>query len=202
MRIFVLLLFMIVNFNVNAQITGYKVGDIASDFNLKNIDGKQVSLKNYTNAKGYIVIFTCNTCPYSIAYEDRIIALHNKYSPLGFPVIAINPNDPNHPGESYVNMQERAKSKKFPFAYLMDPDHIFTKKYGANRTPHTFILSKGTNGNMVEYIGAIDSDTDNANGGGDKFVELALNSLLQNKKPETTFTKAIGCTIKWKKTTS
>lgn len=182
-----------------AQTEGYKVGDTAVDFDLKNIDGKQVSLKNYENAKGYIVIFTCNTCPYSIAYEDRIIAIHNKYAPKGYPVVAINPNDPNHPGESFVQMQERAKSKGFPFVYLSDPHQVYTKLYGANRTPHTFILSKTSTGNTVEYIGAIDSDTELVKEGGDKFVEMALNSLLDNKKPATSFTKAIGCTIKWTK---
>lgn len=182
-----------------AQTEGYKVGDTAVDFDLKNIDGKQVSLKNYENAKGYIVIFTCNTCPYSIAYEDRIIAIHNKYAPQGYPVVAINPNDPNHPGESFVQMQERAKSKGFPFVYLSDPNQVYTKLYGANRTPHTFILSKTSTGNTVEYIGAIDSDTELVKEGGNKFVEMALNSLLDNKKPATSFTKAIGCTIKWTK---
>lgn len=182
-----------------AQTEGYKVGDKAVDFDLKNIDGKQVSLKNYEDAKGYIVIFTCNTCPYSIAYEDRIIAIHNKYAPKGYPVVAINPNDPNHPGESFVDMQERAKTKGFPFVYLSDPNQVYTKLYGANRTPHTFILSKGSTGNTVEYIGAIDSDTELVKDGGDKFVEMALNSLLENKKPTTSFTKAIGCTIKWTK---
>lgn len=185
---------------VFAQTDGYKVGDIATDFNLKNIDNQQVSLKNYNDAKGYIVVFTCNTCPYSIAYEDRIIALHRKYAPLGYPVVAINPNDPNHPGESFVQMQERSQSKQFPFVYLSDPNQVYTKLYGANRTPHTFILNKGVNGNTVEYIGAIDSDTEMKNGGGDKYVEMALNSLLENKKPATNFTKAIGCTIKWTKT--
>ncbi len=199
MKKLLLFLFILSAFTVNAQTTGYKVGDKATDFNLKNIDGKQVSLSNYEQAKGYVVVFTCNTCPYSIAYEDRIIALHNKYAPLGYPVVAINPNDPNHPGESYVQMQERSQSKGFPFVYLSDPNQVYTKAYGANRTPHTFILNKTAEGNIVEYIGAIDSDTDLANGGGDKFVELALNNLLENKKPALNFTKAIGCTIKWTK---
>ena len=73
--------------------SGYKIGDTAQDFNLKNVNGKKVSLAGIKNAKGYIVIFTCNHCPYAIAYEQRIIELHQKYAPLGFSVIAINPND-------------------------------------------------------------------------------------------------------------
>ncbi|MEO8933180.1 MAG: redoxin domain-containing protein, partial [Xanthomarina sp.] len=74
--------------------SGYKVGDIATDFKLENIDGKMVSLSDYKEAKGFIVIFTCNTCPFSVAYEDRINALNKKYESQGYPVIAIMPNNP------------------------------------------------------------------------------------------------------------
>ena len=95
-----------------------KVGDTAPDFALKNIDGKTVSLADYTNAKGYVVIFTCNTCPYAVMYEQRIIELHDKYAAKGYPVIAINPNDPDvKPGDSFEKMQQRAAAKEFPFIY-------------------------------------------------------------------------------------
>lgn len=91
---------------------GYKVGDTATDFKLKNVDGNMVSMADYQEAKGFIVTFTCNTCPYSQAYEDRIIALHKKYAPKGYPVIAINPNDVKESRkDSYAHMQERAKEK-------------------------------------------------------------------------------------------
>ena len=73
---------------------GYKVGDVATDFSLKNVDGSMVSLADFSDAKGFIVIFTCNMCPYSVANEDRIIALDAKYKSKGYAVIAINPNDP------------------------------------------------------------------------------------------------------------
>ena len=93
---------------------GYKIGDIATDFKLKNIDDKMVSLADYSEAKGYIIIFTCNTCPVSVAYEDRIIALDKKYKNIGFPVIAINPNDPEvQQGDSFELMKTRAKEKQF-----------------------------------------------------------------------------------------
>jgi len=92
--------------------SGYKIGDKAEDFRLKNVDGKMISLKDYKNVKGYIVIFTCNHCPYAKAYEQRIIDLHKKYQPLGYPVVAINPNNPEvNPEDSYEMMQERAKAK-------------------------------------------------------------------------------------------
>src|SRR5687767_14125155 len=91
-------------------------GAKALDFKLKNVDEKMVSLEDFKDAKGFIVIFTCNHCPFSKAYEDRIIDLHNKYASKGYPVIAINPNDSKlEPEDSFENMQKRAADKKFPF---------------------------------------------------------------------------------------
>lgn len=198
-KLIVLLLFSMGSY-VMAQSPGYQVGDVVSDFNLKNIDGKNVALSQMKAAKGYIVIFTCNTCPYAIAYEDRIVSLNKKSSLLGYPVVAINPNDPGtQPGDSYEKMQERAADKGFTFPYLMDPDHLITKKFGASRTPHVFLLQKTAKGNVVQYIGAIDSDTEGKDPDKINFVENAIQALNSGKKPEVTVTKAIGCTIKWKK---
>ncbi|KQC01047.1 thioredoxin family protein [Pedobacter sp. Hv1] len=179
---------------------GYQVGDVASDFNLKNVDGKNVSLASYTNAKGYIVVFTCNTCPVSKAYQDRVEALNKSYAAKGYPVIAINTNDPvTSPGDSYAKMQERAKEKSFSYAYLEDPNHVYTKKFGANKTPHVFVLQKTAKGNEVAYIGAIDNDQEEVNASRTMYVQSAVNALLEGKKPAITSTKAIGCSIKWKK---
>ena len=98
---------------------GYQIGDIAEDFNLKNVDGNNVSLADYTNAKGYIIVFTCKTCPVSKIYQDRVESLNKMYVSKGYPVIAINTNDPiASPGDSYVKMQELVKEKKFSYAYL------------------------------------------------------------------------------------
>jgi len=185
---------------VKAQTDGYQIGDVAADFNLKNLDGKNLALADIKSAKGYIVIFTCNTCPYAVAYEDRIIALNKKYAALGYPVVAINPNDPGaQSGDSYEKMQQRAKEKGFNFPYLMDPDHIITKQFGASRTPHVFLLQKTAKGNIVKYIGAIDSDTEGTNSDKIKYVENAIQAISAGRNPEVTTTKAIGCTIKWKK---
>jgi len=176
---------------------GYQVGDKAQDFKLKNIDGKWVSLEDYKDAKGFIVIFTCNHCPYAKAYEDRIIALDKKYAPLGYPVIAINPNDPvAYPDDSYENMQKRAKEKGFTFPYLFDEQQTVFPQFGATRTPHIFILSKAGSDMTVEYIGAIDDNYEDASKVTNKYVENAVNALLAGEKPQVTFTKAVGCSIK------
>ncbi|MDQ3142217.1 MAG: redoxin domain-containing protein, partial [Bacteroidota bacterium] len=98
----------------------YEPGDKAADFKLKNINGKMISLADFNNAKGFIVVFTCNHCPYAILYEDRLIDLHKKFEKMGYPVIAINPNDPDVvPEDGFSEMKSRAKRKKFPFVYLM-----------------------------------------------------------------------------------
>ncbi|RZK53989.1 MAG: thioredoxin family protein [Pedobacter sp.] len=199
MKRILLACFIMLGITAQAQ-TGYQVGDITADFNLKNIDGRKVSLANYADAKGYIVVFTCNTCPVAKAYQDRVEALNKEFAPKGYPVIAINTNDPiASPGDSFEKMQERAKEKNFSYAYLEDPDHIYTKKFGATKTPHTFVLQKTAKGNEVAYIGAIDNDQQEENDSREVYVKNAISALLNGKKPSVTTTKAVGCSIKWKK---
>jgi peroxiredoxin len=178
---------------------GLKVGDQAMDFNLKNVDGQMVSLAGNQEAKGYILIFTCNTCPYSVAYEDRIIELHNKYAPKGFPVVAVQPNNTQKsPGDSFDKMKKRAKDKGFTFPYLMDQTQEVTRTYGATNTPHVYLLNRSSKDSFViEYIGAIDNNSRNAAAADKHYVQDAVDNLLNGKAVQTTKTKAIGCTIKW-----
>lgn len=180
--------------------SGYQVGDEATDFKLKNVDGKMVSLSDYKTAKGFIVIFTCNHCPYAKKYEDRIIALDKMYKDKGYPVIAINPNDPAvQPQDSFAEMQIRAREKGFTFPYLMDEGQKIYPIYGATKTPHVYILKKENGKNIVKYIGAIDNNYENPNDVSDYYVQDAVNQLLKNEPVKTEKTVAIGCTIKVKK---
>jgi peroxiredoxin len=183
-----------------AETPGYQTGDVATDFNLRNVDGKMVKLADFKKAKGFIVVFTCNHCPFSQAYEQRIINLHNKYAAKGYPVIAINPNDAKRePEDSYAKMQELAKAKKYPFVYLHDETQQIAETYGATRTPHVYVIQKTKAGNTVQYIGAIDDNYEDEKQAKEKYVEVAVNALLNGKAVVKTNTKAIGCTIKWKK---
>jgi len=180
--------------------TGYAIGDEATDFSLKGTDDKMYSLSQFADVKGFIVIFTCNHCPYAKAYEERIVSLDAKYKSLGYPVIAINPNDPAaQPEDSFDLMKTRAKEKGFTFPYLMDEGQKIYPQYGATKTPHVYILQKENGKNIVKYIGAIDNNHENANDVTEKYVEAAVDALLKNEPVKQTETVAIGCTIKVKK---
>lgn len=177
--------------------SGYQVGDIATDFSLKNVNNKKVALADFKDAKGFIVIFTCNHCPYAKAYEDRIIALDKKYKKLGYPVVAINPNNPEvQPADSFELMQERAKEKGFTFPYLFDEGQKIYPQYGATKTPHVYILEKTKAGNVVKYIGAIDDNYSDEAAVKTKYVENAVEALLKKQEVPVKTTKAIGCSIK------
>jgi peroxiredoxin len=180
------------------QLTGYKVGDVAADFSLKNVDNSMVSLANIKDAKGFIVVFTCNHCPYAIAYEDRLIALQKQFKPLGYLVVAINPNDPAVVAEdSFEEMQKRAKDKKFNFAYLFDEGQKVYPVFGATRTPHCYVLEKNAENQLiVKYIGAIDDNHENPAEVKATYLADAVNALIAGKQPTPDFTKAIGCSIK------
>jgi peroxiredoxin len=180
---------------------GLKPGDAATDFKLLNIDSSMIGLSSYKQAsKGAIVIFKCNHCPFSIAYEDRIIALHEKYAVKGYPVIAINPNDAvQYPSDGFSEMQVRAKEKGFKFPYLHDETQAVAKAWGAERTPHVFVVKKEKKKWMVKFVGAIDNNTDDAAAADKKYTEMAVDALLAGKEPEIKSVKAIGCGVKWKK---
>ncbi|WP_333694903.1 thioredoxin family protein [Flavobacterium sp.] len=180
------------------NVNGYEIGSVATDFTLKNIDNTNVSLKDFKSAKGFIVIFTCNHCPYAVAYEDRIMALDKKYKSLGYPVIAINPNNPEKQKEdSFEKMQVRAKEKGFTFPYLFDAGQKIYPQYGATKTPHVYILQKTAKGNIVKYIGAIDDNYSDESAVKVKYVEDAVDALLNNQDVKIKTTKAIGCSIKF-----
>ena len=177
--------------------SGYDIGDIATDFNLENIDGKFVSLSDFNDAKGFIIVFTCNTCPYAVLYEDRIEALNKKYTSQGYPLIAIMPNNvQTKPGDSMKSMKQRAIDKGFTFPYLMDAGQKIYPQYGATKTPHVYILESTTRGPVVRYIGGIDDNYKDATLVKTNYVEDAIEALKKGNLIKQTKTKAIGCSIK------
>ena len=122
-------------------------------------------------------------------YEQRIIELHDKYAAKGYPVIAINPNDPEvKPGDSFEKMQQRASAKEFPFAYLFDDGQAVYPAYGATKTPHIYLLDANK---TVQYIGALDNNPQDAEAVSTRYVEDAIAALEAGNKPATTFTLSL-----------
>lgn len=178
---------------------GYAVGDKVTPFTLKNVDEQMVSLADYSTAKGVIVVFTCNHCPYAKAYEQRIMQLAETYAAQGFPLLAINPNDPNRvPEDAFDQMQARAKEKGYTFPYLVDGTQEVARIFGATKTPHTYVLeNKGADGFIVRYIGAIDDSPMDAEAVDKTYVADAIAAVNAGELPNPSETRAIGCTIKW-----
>ena len=182
-------------------ISGYEVGDIVEPFTLKSVSGEMVSLSDYSGEKGVILIFDCNTCPYSQAYRERIKDLNEMYADKGFPVVAVNPNDPaQQPGDSFDAMVDYAKKHQYKHPYLQDTKQTVARAFGATNTPHVFVLKNEDGKFRVAYIGAIDNNTRDASAADKHYVQDAVDALIQGKVPAENKTKAIGCSIKWKST--
>jgi len=174
------------------SIAQVNVGDKAPEFKLLNTDGEMVALSDYSKEDGVILVFTCNHCPYAKLYEQRIIDLNKKYQSKNYPVIAINPNDSvAYKVDGYSYMVQ----KQYDFPYLLDNKGVFSQ-YGATKTPHIFLLKNKGDQFEVAYIGAIDDNPQEASEVKEKYLELAIQSLIEGKSLKYTTTKAIGCSIK------
>lgn len=198
-NLFSLLFLFLFALTAHAQ-KGYQVGNTVAPFELKNVDGKTLSLQDYTaDQKGAIVIFTCNHCPYAKAYEKRIIELDNTMRPKGFPVIAVNPNTQTVEADSYAAMQKVAEVKNYPFPYLADDDQGIARRFGAKKTPHVYVLERDGDDLNVAFIGTIDNNARNAEQADKHYVQDAINNLLDGKVVNPKEVPAVGCTIKWAK---
>lgn len=181
--------------------SGLQIGDTAPDFELEGTDGQMHSLATTVDAngkapKGYIVTFTCNTCPYAKGYEGRLVALHEKMSPMGYPVVAIQPNDVSiKPEDDLPAMKKRAAERKFGFAYLLDREQSVFPAYGATKTPEIYLLDASR---VLRYHGAIDDSAQDPEGVSVNYVEAAIAALEAGKDPDPQSVKAIGCSIKVK----
>ncbi len=173
-----------------------QIGQPAPDFNLLGVDGRTYSLANLKDAKLLVIVFTCNHCPYVIGSEDRIIQFYRDYAPRGLSMAAINSNSAeNHPEDSYENMVQRAREKKYPFVYLRDESQDVAKAYGALRTPHFFLFGSER---TLQYTGRMDDNPRDAALARTHELRDAVEALLSDRVPPVTATNPIGCNIKWK----
>jgi peroxiredoxin len=162
------------------------LGQVVESFTLNNTvigQPKTVSLNDYKDSKGVVVIFMTNGCYHCIQYRERIKSLHHNYKNKGFSVITVNPSDPSYaPEETFEEMQKSASKEKYEFPYLQDPDQALTRKYGVKYTPEAFVIVKKEKDWVVGYYGAIDDDLENKKSNKITFVENVINALLNNKK--------------------
>lgn len=172
------------------------IGEVAPDWkDLKGVDGKTHSLADLKDKQCVVIVFTCNTCPYSQDYEGRLIALAQAFSVNGkCALVAINSNKVK--GDQLPDMQERAEAKGFNFPYLHDDTQQVARSFGANYTPEFVVLDKDR---KVVYLGAMDDNADPAKVQ-KKYVEVAVASTLAGKSPEILETPAVGCAVRYERT--
>lgn len=181
---------------VSAENPKLKIGDAAPEWTgLPGTDDRQHSLRDLEDRAVVVVCFTCNSCPYSVDYEDRMIAFAKKYADHreGVVLVAINAN--NKPSEKLDMMKQRAREKEFPFIYLQDESQSVADSYGASFTPEFFVLNRER---RVVYMGAMDDKTNAAEATQD-FVDLAVHASLKGKLPETREIPARGCAIPYRR---
>jgi len=167
----------------------------AADFRLPGADGKDHALTDYPDKKAVVVVFTCNHCPAAIGAQDRIIALQRDYAAKGVHVIAINSNeDEAHPDDGFDKMVVRAREKAFNFPYLRDRSQAIAKAYGAQRTPHFFLLDADR---KVAYHGRMDDNPYEEGKQTTSELRDALDQLLADKPVTVAPTNPIGCNVKW-----
>jgi len=180
---------------------GLKPGDKAAWFSLQSVDGTTVSLSDFKSQKGVILVFTSNPCPFSKAYEQRIIELHHKYAALGFPLVAINSNSPEiSPDDNFSQMKQRSDEKSYPFPYLKDELEEVCKAYGATRNPQFYLLEKSGDSFKIAYVGALDDNVLDYRSVSNTYLENAIRALLIGERPQPDSTKPFGCIIKTKGT--
>jgi peroxiredoxin len=172
------------------------IGDAAPEFSdLKDAAGKAYSMADLKDKDVVVLVFTCNTCPTAVDYEDRLIALGKKFAADSrCALVVINPNKVE--GDLLPQLGEKAKAKKFNFPYVHDDDAQSTAKaFGATYTPEFFVLNKER---KIVYMGAMDDST-KPEGVKTEFVSLAVEAALSGKTPEVTETVARGCTVRYAK---
>ena len=166
-----------------------------AEVKMADVGGKNVSLKDAMGENGLLVVFSCNTCPWVNAWEDRYISVSKLSQKKGVGMIAINPNEGSRGnGDSMDDMQSRAKKAKYDFYYTLDKESKLASAFGASRTPQIYLFNnKGT----LVYRGAIDDNARRPRKVENPYLMDAINAMVAGKKINTASTKALGCGIKY-----
>ena len=172
------------------------IGAQAPDFSLPDTGGASWSAGDGDDARATVLVFTCNHCPYALAWHDRIAQVARDYTDRGVRVLAINPNDADrYPRDSLEAMRRRVEAEDWPMPYLRDESQEVARSYGAKTTPDVFVLDSER---TLRYRGAPDSDYDDPSAGA-RWLRDALDAVLAGEAPSRSETRPVGCSIKWKR---
>lgn len=167
----------------------------APPFDLPGVDGRNHTLEEYADTPILAVVWSCNHCPYVIAWEGRMKALQEEYGDRGFRLVAINSNDAeNYPADSFEAMQQRARDEGFNFDYLHDEDQSVAGRYGPERTPEVFLFDRDR---RLVYHGAIDDSREESEVG-ERYLRDAIEALLEDRDPPVSQTPPVGCSVKYR----
>ena len=170
----------------------------AATVKMKGVDGRELSIADAKGEKGTLVIFTCNHCPWVKAWETRIAEIGNAWQAKGIGVIAINSNDPAaYPEDAFEEMQKRAKDRGMRYPYVVDATSEVARAFGASHTPEIFLFGKD---GKLAYKGAVDDNAKEPEKVKEHFLADALEAVAAGKAPAMAETKALGCSIKYRKT--
>lgn len=164
------------------------------DYVMDEVGGGKITLADVKGENGTLVIFSCSTCPYVRAWEDRYLTASALAKELGIGMIAINPNEAiRNQGASLADMKKRSDEIGYTFPYALDKDHKLADAYGATRTPHVYLLDKN---NKLVFVGAIDDNSRSAADVENTYLADAMKELAAGKQISRAHSRAIGCTIK------
>jgi len=170
------------------------IGQHAPEFKLPDTDGQSWSSDD-TGAPATVVVFTCNHCPYALAWHDRIVEAARDYADRGVRFLAISSNDAErYPRDSYQAMRQRVAAENWPMPYLYDESQAVARAYDAKTTPDVFVLDSQR---RLRYRGAPDADHDDPSQNA-QWLRDALDAVLAGREPARSETRPVGCSIKWK----
>jgi len=165
-----------------------------ADVKMASHDGRNLSISDVKGAKGTLVVFTCNHCPFAKAWQGRIVDLANTYAKRGVGVIIVNSNDPEaYPEDAFAEMKVRAKELKMAVPYVVDATSDVARAFGASHTPEAFLFD--AKGKLV-YHGGIDDNAREPEKVTARWLRDALDATLAGKPVALAETKAMGCSIK------
>ncbi len=175
---------------------GRKKERVVDDFSLLNVDGRIVTLADFPDARGFVIVFTCNHCPFAKLYPPRFNAFYEKYAAQGVPLIAISSTDTvTYEEDTFSRMRAKATAEHFFFPYLWDANQTVAKNFDAQKTPHAFVIWKERGKWVVKYNGAFDDNGANPDKVQEPYVVNAVDALLAGRSVGVAETPSIGCQI-------